>query len=571
MPPILFLLLTGVLFGPVLGVVRPEEFLGELFNPFVSLSVAIILFEGSLNLKIKGIRGLHKVVRNMVSFGMVVTWITTTVATKFLLDISWEVATLFGAIVVVTGPTVVAPILRTVRPVSSIGNILKWESIVIDPIGASLAVLVFEFIVIGGGREALGHTLVIFAQLLIIGSAIGMLAGYLFGLCLRYHLIPEYLHNVCALGLVFASFALADSFQPESGLVSVTVFGVLLANMKGVDLQHILAFKETLSILLISLLFIVLAARIDFADLLQLGWKALVICLVIQIVARPLCIMVSTIGSTLSQAERNFLAWIAPRGIVAAAISSLFALKLENYGHEDAVILVPLTFTVIIFTVLLQSLTALPVAKFLKVTLPAPNGFLIVGSNRLSRAIAKTFLELKVKVLIADNSRERIFKAEEENIPSYFGNPLFEKVGYNLELVGLGRLLALSAHENENIAATLHYLQEFGKNNIYSLTITSQNNNRMNLPADSGFFKLHGKTLFNKNVSYQVLSKMIERGAKIRSIFLSEKFDFYRFYISYGEEAVPLFCIDPHDRVYCFSVEDSLPINEGWRILYLGY
>ena len=571
MPPILFLLLTGILFGPVLGVVRPKEFLGELFNPFVSLSVAIILFEGSLNLKIKEIRGLQKVVRDMVSIGMVVTWIITTLATRFLLNISWEVATLFGAIMVVTGPTVVAPILRTVRPVSSIANILKWESIVIDPIGASLAVLVFEFIIVGGGQEAMGHTLTTFAQLLIIGSAIGMIAGYVFGLCLRYHVIPEYLHNVSALGLVFASFALADTFQPESGLVTVTVFGILLANMKGVDLKHILAFKETLSILLISLLFIVLAARIDFTEVLQLGWKALVICLIIQTVARPLCIFVATLGSTLSQAEKVFMAWIAPRGIVAAAISSLFALKLENYGHQDAVILVPLTFTVIIFTVLLQSLTALPVANLLKVTLPAADGFLIIGSNRLSRAIAKMLLGLNIKVIIVDSSKEQIAKAEAENIPSYRGNPLSEQAEYNLELVGLGNLLALSAHESENIAATLHYRQEFGKSNIYSILSTSQKDSKNSISTNRRWSQLRGKILFNEKVSYQILTQMIGRGATLKLISLNEKFDPKDFYTTHGEEAVPLFGIDQNNQVHCFSAQGSLQINEGWQILYLGY
>ncbi len=571
MPPILFLLLTGIVFGPVFGVVRPKEFLGELFNPFISLSVAIILFEGSLNLKINEIKGLQKVVRNMVSIGMMVTWIITTLATRFLFDISWQVATLFGAIMVVTGPTVVAPIVRTVRPIPSIANILKWESIVIDPIGASLAVLVFEFIIIGGGQEALGHTFITFAQLLIVGSAIGMIVGYLFGLCLRYHVIPEYLHNVCVLGLVFVSFALADTFQPESGLVTVTVFGVLLANMKGVDLEHILVFKETLSILLISLLFIVLAARIDFAELIQLGWKAVALCLVIQIVARPLCILFGTLGSTLSQEEKIFMAWIAPRGIVAAAISSLFALKLENYGLGDAVILVPLTFTVIIFTVLLQSLTAVPVANLLKITLPAADGFLIIGSNRLSRAIAQSLLELNIKVLIVDSSKEQIAKAEEVSIPSYNGDPFSEQTEYNIELAGLGKLLALSVHESENIAATLHYRQEFEKNNIYSILSTSQKESKNKTTTKRKMAQLWGKTLFNEKVNYQMLSQMIGRGARLKLISQKDKFDPMEFSITCGEEAVPLFAIDPKNQAHCFSVEDTLQINSGWQILYLGY
>ena len=571
MPPILFLLLIGILSGPVLGLVRPEEFLGDLFFPFVSLSVAIILFEGSLNLKIKEIKGLHVVVRNLVSFGMGVTWLITALATRFFLDVTWEVATLFGAIMVVTGPTVVAPILRTVRPVSSIASILKWESIIIDPIGASLAVLVFEFIVIGGGQQALGHTLITFTQLLVLGGLIGVFAGYFFGLGLRHHIIPEFLHNVCALGLVFASFALADAIQPESGLVTVTVFGVWLANMKGVDLEHILAFKETLSILLISLLFIVLAARIDFSNLQLLGWKALLICLVMQFFARPLCIMMSTFGSTLKQSERHFMAWIAPRGIVAAAISSLFALKLENYGYDDAVILVPLTFSVIIFTVLLQSITAVPLAKLLKVSLPDPDGFLIIGSNRLARAIATSLMEFDIKVVIADTSKDRIARAEEANIPTYRGNPLSEHAEYNLELAGLGTLLAMSANESENVAAALHYRQEFGKNNIYSLLPTAKKGRGGDTSKVRTMSQLRGQTLFSEKVSYQSLARMIEKGAKVRHFTQKDTFDLKDFQEKYGKEAVPLFGIDPENQAFCFSTENSLQIENGWQILYLGY
>ncbi|MEE4241071.1 MAG: sodium:proton antiporter [Desulfopila sp.] len=558
LPAILFLLLSGITAGPILGLIHPETLLGDLLFPFVSLSVAIILFEGSLTLKFKEIKGLHVVVRNMLSIGAAVTWIITTIATRLILDISWEVATLFGAIMVVTGPTVVAPILRAVRPVPSVSNILRWESIVIDPIGAALAVLVFEFIVSGGGREALGHTLVTFSQLVFLGSIIGCIAGYCFGLCLRYHFIPEFLHTLAALAMVFASFALANFFQPESGLVTVTVFGIWLANMKNIDLEHILAFKETLSILLISLLFIVLAARLDFSTLQQLGWQALLICLVLQFLARPLSIAASAMGSSLSQGERHFLAWIAPRGIVAAAISSLFALKLEGYGHADAPLLVPLTFMVIIFTVLVQSLTAGPIAKLLKVTLPEPNGFLIFGSNHISRAIAKALLKSGVKVLITDNNATRLTKATKDGIPNCLGRPIAQKTGYNVELLGLGTLLALSAHESENVAATFHYREEFGKSNIYSLFPhrTTQ--------------QFCGTTLFSKQAGYTLLSRMVEEGATIQRLKLQEKFDLQTFLESKGPEAVPLFAVDPRKHAYCFNTENIPSAGKDWHILYLA-
>ncbi len=320
LPAIIFLLSAGILAGPVFGIFNPQALLGDLFFPFISLSVAIILFEGSLTLKFSEILGLQKVVRNMVSIGMLVTWVITALATRFALDLSWQISFLFGAITVVTGPTVIVPMLRTVRPSAAVSNILRWEGIVIDPIGASLAVLVYEFIISGGGQGAFGHTMLTFAQIVAVGAMIGAGGGYLFGLLLRRHWLPEFLHNISTLALVIGTFALSNYLQEESGLVTVTVMGIWLANMKGVDTEDILDFKENLSILLISMLFIMLAARLDPKSFLDLGWPALWVFLAIQFLARPLNVVISTIGSSLKWPERHMLAWIAPRGIIAAAI-----------------------------------------------------------------------------------------------------------------------------------------------------------------------------------------------------------------------------------------------------------
>lgn len=240
LPAMIFLLLAGISGGPVFLIFDPEKLMGHLFFPFVSLSVAIILFEGSLTLKFREILGLQSVVRNMLSFGLIITWLITTVSARFAIGVSWELAFLFGAITVVTGPTVIAPLLRTVRPTTAIANILRWEGIVIDPIGASLAVLVYEFIISSGGQQAWGNTFITFSQIITVGMCIGIGSGYFLGLALRNHWLPEFLQNVATLGLVFFSFVLADTLQAESGLVAVTVLGMWLANMPGVDLEEIL-------------------------------------------------------------------------------------------------------------------------------------------------------------------------------------------------------------------------------------------------------------------------------------------------------------------------------------------
>ena len=467
LPAIIFLLLTGILAGPIFGLLHPEKLLGNLFFTFVSLSVAVILFEGSLALRFKEILGLETVVQNMVSFGMAVTWLITALATHYAIGLSWKISLLFGAITVVTGPTVIAPMLRTIRPTPAVSNILRWEGIIIDPIGASLAVLVYEFIISGGGHGAWTHTMLTFGKIIAVGTVVGVCGGYLFGLSIRYHWVPEFLHNVAALTIVIATFVGSNTLQPESGLVTVTIMGIWLANMKNVDMEGILDFKESISVLLISLLFIMLAARLDIHSLKNVGWGVVFVLIAIQFLARPLNVMVSTVRSQLTWPERHMLAWIAPRGIIAAAISALFAVQLENAGFSDAQLLVPLTFCVIIVTVVLQSITARPIAHWLKVAEPEPTGFLIIGANVVARAIAKALVQNDTNVLLADTGWEKISKATIEGLPSYFGNPISEHADRHLDLIGIGRMLALSPLENVNLSAVMHYRMELGRNNVF--------------------------------------------------------------------------------------------------------
>lgn len=408
LPAILFLLFTEIVAGPITGLLDSDELFGDLLFPFISLAVAVILFEGSLTLQYHQIIGLRRVGRNLISFGMLVTWLIITTATHLALDFPWELSLLFGAITVVTGPTVIVPMLRTVRPSVSVANILRWEGIVIDPIGATLAVLVYEFIISGSDGNAVSHTLLAFGRLIGLGLFLGSLSGYLYGLLLLHHWIPEFLHNVATLALVFIVFSVSNMLQHESGLLSVTVMGIL----KDVPVDEILDFKESLSVLLITVLFIVLAARINFQMFVNLGWSALFIFIAIQFIARPISVLVSTLGSKLTWPERQLLAWIAPRGIVAAAISALFAIKLEQSGYKEASLLVPLTFMVIIGTVVLQSSTASFIAKRLGVAEPDPKGVLIIGANLVALAVAKSLRQAGFRSLLVVTSWKKISAAE---------------------------------------------------------------------------------------------------------------------------------------------------------------
>ena len=564
LPAIIFLLLIGIAAGPLTGRLDPDALLGDLLFPLVSLSVAVILFEGSLTLKFDQVQGLMRVIRNMITFGMAVTWIITAAATRLALGFSWEVCLLFGALMTVTGPTVIVPMLRAVRPTAAVANILRWEGILIDPVGATLAVLVFEFIVAGQGGSGFSTSIGVFGKILLIGFSMGAAAAQSFGVILRRHWLPIYLHNVMALSLVTGVFALSNHLEAESGLLTVTVMGIWLANMKGVDLDEILDFKESLSILLISVLFVLLAARIDLAAFTRLGWPAVAVFASIQFLARPLNVQISALGSDLSRAERHLLAWIAPRGIVAAAVSALFALKLEPLGYADARFLVPLTFMVIIGTVLLQSATARPIARWLGVAEPEPKGVLVVGANPVAVAVGQELVENGFRVLLADDNWRHIAEAKMAGLPTYYGNPASEHAERHLDLVGIGRVLALTPRADLNALVMQHYRMEFGPGQVFRLRTSASGRGgdaKTTLRRD-------GRPLFGQEVTFASLASMLAGGAELKTTTLTENFSFTD-YLSGPQRRLPLFAIDPADRLHVFAVGAALSPAAGWKVIGL--
>lgn len=585
LPAILFLLITGVIAGPLLGWLKPDETFGQLLMPIISLSVAVILFEGSLTLKFKEIQGLQIVVRRLITTGVLVTWLTITLATHWLLDFSWKLSFLFGAITVVTGPTVVVPMLRSVRPTAKVSSILRWEGIVIDPIGALLGILVFQFIISEADAGALGETLLIFCKTLVLTSLIGVGAGYGFGVLMRNHWLPEYLHNVIALGLVFVVFTMANFVEHESGLLAVTVMGICLANMQRVPMDDILNFKESLSILLISGLFIILAARVNFDLFMALGWSAAGVFLVIQFVARPLKVMLATRGTALSWQEKVLIGWIAPRGIVAAATAAVFALRLQEHGvsfnqlplaHDhvaltdleyiQAELLVPLTFMVIIGTVVLQSLTARILALQLGVGEPEAKGILVVAANPLAREIAKTLRECGFDVLLADTSWTNIRAARMEGLQTYYGNVVSEHADQHLELIGIGRLLALSEFPEINLLACQRYRAEFGRGAIYS--IRSDNQELAN--ARSKYLLPEGRLLFGDKANFHRLQAMLNGGARMHKTVLRDQYDFQDFLRDHQQNAVPLFAVDPNGKIEFFTDDKDLTPKINWSVISLA-
>ncbi|ANI30360.1 sodium:proton exchanger [Yersinia entomophaga] len=537
LPAILPLLLMGIVLGPLVHWVQPDLLFGDLLFPLVSLSVAIILFEGALTLRVEEIRGLGGVVRNLVTVGMLVTFSVISVACWWLLNFPPELAALIGAVTVVTGPTVIAPLMRVVRPKSTINQVLRWEGIVIDPVGAIFTLLVFEFIVLKQNAESYTHLFWTLGITAAVGLIAGALFGYLLGLALRRVWLPRYLQNLAVLAIMLAAFGISNAIADESGLLTVTVMGIWLANMRDVDTSDILAFKEELSAILISALFIILAARLDIHALWNMGWPLLILLAVVQFIARPLCIAVSTWRSSLHWRDRLLLCWIAPRGIVAAAVSSLFALTLQRNGYEGADKLVTVVFAIIIGTVVLQSLTSGMMARWLRVQQQKPRGVLIVGANSVARMLAQALLKLNIPVLVTDSSWEYYRLARMEGIPAYYGHAYSEHAENYLDLSETAQVLALSPNRHQNALAVYHFGHIFGDSHVFAIRSGTLQKGRTN--AESSRFRRH-EVLFAPEATYGRLSSQIAKGATIKATKLSENFGWLE-YLEKHQGIIPLF------------------------------
>jgi NhaP-type Na+/H+ or K+/H+ antiporter len=565
LPAILFLLLLGVAVGPVLGWLNTDALLGDLLIPTVSIAVAIILFEGSLTLKFSELGGHGGVVTRLVTIGVLITWLVASLAAYAVLGWDAKLAALFGAIVTVSGPTVVMPLLRSVRPTPAVSQVLRWEAILIDPLGAVLALLTFNFIIANQAAEGLVSGFSTFIVITVTGTVLGAIAGYAFGAALRRRWIPDFLREYAALATVLGVFAVAETLHSESGLLAVTVMGIWLANTDSVDLDDVLSFKESVTLLLVAGLFILLAARLDLEKFAALGAGAVIVVAILQFIGGPLRAFVSSIGSSLTFNERLFLGWVFPRGIVAAAISALFALRLEESGTVAADQLVPMVFAVIAGTVIVQSLTTRGIARLLDVAAPKPTGVLVVGANPLGSTYAAALEAADIKVLVADSHWISIRRARMAGLPTFHGNIVSSYAEQHLDLEGLGHLLALSRQPGLNELACVRMAQEFGRDAVY--TMPSGDEERHEKHKISG--ERSGRLLFNGDHTIEELVARIADGWKTRKTKLSDEFSFEDWCAEHPQ-AVVLFGVDPKGRVSFPVGDEKFEPRAGWSITALG-
>ncbi len=543
----------------------------DLLYSGVSLAVSIILFEGCMSLKIKEIKGVEKVVRNLVTVGLLMTAVVTTILVRFMFDFPWGVAALLGAITSVSGPTVVVPILRSIRPTRKLESVIKWEGMLIDPIGALLAALVFTAIINFSKFEAVTEILLHILGVIILGIGLGLAGGYFIGTVLRKHWVPDYLRNLFVLSIVVFVFSIADYAVEGAGLLAVTIMGIFVGNVWENYIDEVVDFKEHLSVLLISVLFIILSANISFENLEKVIVPAVILIVLLQCVLRPCVVMLCAWGSDLNWRERLLLGWVFPRGIVVAAVVALFSAKLiamgtaeyEYYGH----ILSLLAFLIIIGTVLIPSLTAPYLAKLLGVAEPDQNGFLIIGANTLAIEVAKALREENIPVVLADEKWSRASAARLEGLKCYYGNPATEHADWHIDMVGIGKVLGLSEDHQVNTLSAIKYYHELSSDAIFILPSNTLAQNQQMTLLD----KRYGKRLFSEDKDYKAF-KLLMPDSSIKCTKITEDFTWLNYLESYKNqkiEVLPLFSITPKGKVHVFSPDTSISVVEGWRVIAL--
>ena len=565
LPSILLLLAFGFIAGPGTGWLVPDEMFGDLLFPIVSLSVALILFEGSLSLKFSELAEVGRPLRNLLTVRFGVTWLIVTLAAHWILQFDFATSLLLGALLTVTGPTVVGPMLRHIRPTGKVSSIARWEGIVIDPIGAVLTVLVFE--VSGSihnkqfGEAAMEGSIGLLLTALT-GVVAGFVAGWILTECLKRYWIPERLQSPAALMFVVGIFVASNLVEHEAGLISVTVMGVFLANQKSASIKHIFEFKENLSVLLISSLFILLAARVEFSDFSSLGWRGTSFVAAVILIARPASVFASGVGTDLSQAEKLFLSWLAPRGIVAAAVASVFALRMQQDSEGDQE-LVAATFLVIVGTVVVYGLTAFPLARKLELASADAQGVLIASTHPGARAIAHALQSAGFRIVLVDTNRDNVRVANMEGLEACYANILSEQAMDELDLGGIGRFFALTSNDEINSLSAMHFSELFGRQKVYQLSPSKSGRTAM---AED---HLHGRFLFSAESTFEELDTHFESGASIKTTNLTDEFDFNAFRSQHGESALPLFLVTETGKLVVVTADKNIAPRAGQTLVAL--
>lgn len=559
-PSILLLLVAGVIAGPATNLIDPQKVLGDLLTPFTSLAIAIILFEGGLSLRFKDIKEVGHLIRNLVTIGAAAGAGAIFFMLYYVLEFSLPFSLIESVVLTITGPTVVTPLLSELHVKQPVRSILKWEGIIIDPIGAISAVLVFEAFLYSPKHP--------FFEILGIGALLATIVGVAIGGCgalfllytLRKFWIPDSQHSPVTLMVLILAFTASNAIHVDSGLLTVTIMGIILSNQDRVKIAHIIDFKENLTVILISFLFITLAGIIDPKQLISSAWLSLGLVLFVIFVARPLTVLVSGAFWKIPQNQALFMCCLAPRGIVTAVMASLFGLELSALGYADAEYFAPLTFAVIIGTVTFYSLVTPIAARFLNVSLKSEAGILIIGANPLARAIGGALKQAGLEVQLIDPNYWKVAETKKSALPVYRGTFLAFEHEFPDRLNEMNIMLAMTENDDVNSLAVIHLRNHFDESELFQL------------PANTKKIKeaLMGRQLFSDSFDYHTLSALLQQGGCIKTTRLSPEFTFSDWQKEYSSQnAVLLFHILPNGMLLPQTTSMNLSPGAKGKIVFL--
>lgn len=508
-PSIVFLLAAGVILGPVLGLVEPEQLFGNLLQPFVSISVAFILFEGGMSLKFRDAPQIGVVVGRLISVGALVVLVLGTLFGTMLLPIPAQTALLLAGMLMVTGPTVIAPLLRTMRPRSPLGPLLHWEGILIDPVGVVVSVLIAEGIIEGSLSAVPASIVSGLAWSLLSGLLCGVVGGVVMITLLRRHLLPDELHVPLSLLILFLAYQFSETIHHESGLIAAIVLGTVLVNKGSSTVHHLIEFSESIQRLILPILFVVLSARLSPEHLNSVSVGVIAFIAVLIVVVRPLSVFISTLRSKLDINEKVVLACTAPRGIVAASLASVLSKPLIDIQFPGAELIVPYVFITIMATVVFYAIASPIVCALLGVQQKNPQGILIVGAHGFGRALGYLVQQFGLKVVLVDTNRSSVMAARRQRLNAYVGNILSETLQEELDYDGLGRVVALTGNDEANALVAVEYSRIFGRRSCFQLQPISD-------AIELAQMSARGRTLFFPGVAFDEIEEAWSEGSRLK-------------------------------------------------------
>ncbi|PHR61147.1 MAG: sodium:proton exchanger [Robiginitomaculum sp.] len=585
-PAIVLMAIAGLIFGPLmtwlytLGFVQDNETLGgivdafrldpkkdfgDLYRPMIGIAVAIILFEGGLNLRFKDLRDATHAVTRMVVVAAPIAAILGACAAHYIVGLAWDISFMIGGLFVVTGPTVILPLLRQAHLPGRPAAVLKWESIVNDPLGALFAVAGYEFIHFTAMGEHLQFAMIKLVVAAGIGALFGAVSGWGLAWAFRRGDVPEYLKAPVVLVWVLFIYVMANEIAEETGLVAVTALGIAMANSKFAAMVEMRRFKENIAVLLVSGIFVVLTATLTPEVLQSMDWRVMAFVLAMMFIVRPVAVFVSTIWSGLNWRETLLVSWIAPRGVVAVAVAGLFATELQAIGRPEGAIFVPLAFALVFATVLSSGFTITPLSKALGFAKKRSEGVMIVGANPWSLGLAKALKEMDIPVLIADTNWRRLRGARLEGLSVFYGEVLSENADHRLDHSAFEHLIAATPNDAYNALVCVEFAPELGRHRVFQ--ISGQESEEADPAAIN--FTARGRTLSTHGRNFDVLTRDWWGGWRFRSTTLSDEYSFESFVKDRGDEIDILLAKRPDGSLDFLSPEQKSK-TEGSTLLSFG-